>query len=196
MRFFLLFFFGGSLANKLGATKSFGNVWSNGCEYDSRNDAWPCFFSSRICELKSDWNASKFKEFRLSKSLLYPLNIVFYKWEHGRVSVCILLIVNSTSTCDLLVITCYCELVQIIWFEHNVSGIERHVIWWQQYFHYTLLPFSTDSLFDLDFFRVFGSRIVIVVVIIVQTNYTCDYSSSTIFLLRINAPWILSTLKL
>lgn len=45
------------------------------------------------------------------------------------------------------------------------------------------------------FSRMFGSRIVVVVVIIVQTNYTCDYSSSTIFLLRINAPWILSTLK-
>lgn len=136
------------MPNKLEATKSFGNVWSYGCEYDSRNDAWPCFFSSRICELKSDWNASKFKEFRLSKSLLCPLNIVFYKWEHDRVSVCMLLLVNSTSTCGL---TCYCELVQIIWFEHNVSGIEEHVIWWQQCFHYTLLPFSTDSLFDLDF---------------------------------------------
>lgn len=32
--------------------------------------------------------------------------------------------------------SCLWQIAQIIWFDHNVSGIEKHVLRWQQCFHY------------------------------------------------------------
>lgn len=38
--------------------------------------------------------------------------------------------------------SCHWQIAQIIWFNRNVPGIEKHVSQWQQCFHYTFSSFS------------------------------------------------------